>query len=225
MAIESRPHVRPAARPHRRAGLLLADCTGDPCGRPWPQCRPRSTACWQARANSPPNSASRARPGRCAGSRLAGALVRMGRAAGPRLRHHGRYSRAEAGGGTPATADAGPGAAGSRNTLAWSRPWPPQNFLPQRFPGGGRRPGLHRAAARARATHDLLLPGQLAGASVRSPGGRRRAAARTGLCQPVRIDGDDVSPGPKAALSFALVLHELGTNAVKCSALSTPEAM
>lgn len=36
------------------------------------------------------------------------------------------------------------------------------------------------------------------------------------------MDGPDVRVGPKAALSFALALHELGTNAVKYGALSTP---
>ncbi len=40
--------------------------------------------------------------------------------------------------------------------------------------------------------------------------------------QAIRIDGPKLRVGPQAALSFALAMHELGTNAVKYGALSSP---
>ncbi len=70
--------------------------------------------------------------------------------------------------------------------------------------------------------HDVLLQGSWTEASLR---GLVDGVIRLlGHGEPGRfeIEGDDVTLGPRAALSFALVLHELGTNAVKHGALSVP---
>lgn len=41
----------------------------------------------------------------------------------------------------------------------------------------------------------------------------------------IRITGPDVPLGPKAGLSLSLIFHELGTNAVKYGALSSPDGL
>ena len=71
--------------------------------------------------------------------------------------------------------------------------------------------------------HDLLLHGKGERASVlklietaMAPYGRSNE-------RQISITGTDVELGPKAALSLALILHELATNAVKYGALSVPE--
>jgi two-component sensor histidine kinase len=71
--------------------------------------------------------------------------------------------------------------------------------------------------------HDLLLKGALDSASLEAV---IRAAlvihddAQEGR---IRIAGPYVHVGSKAALSLALMIHELGTNAAKYGALSTPD--
>lgn len=71
--------------------------------------------------------------------------------------------------------------------------------------------------------HDVLLQGSWTEAKLRCL--VDGAVRLLGQDEPgrFRIDGDDVTLGPRAALSFALVLHELGTNAVKYGALASPD--
>lgn len=77
-----------------------------------------------------------------------------------------------------------------------------------------------RLAALARA-HDLLVSGNWASATLRD--------VVTGVIgiqgEPERfaVGGPDVAIGPKPALALSLILHELGTNAVKYGALSNQE--
>lgn len=71
--------------------------------------------------------------------------------------------------------------------------------------------------------HDTLMQGSWTEASLRTL--VEGAALVHGGEQAARFDiqGHDVTLGPKAALSFALVLHEMGTNAIKYGALSNDE--
>lgn len=67
--------------------------------------------------------------------------------------------------------------------------------------------------------HDVLMQQQWASADLKAlVVGAMRLQDGTG--HQVAIDGPDLRLGPQAALSIALVLHELGTNAVKYGALS-----
>lgn len=68
--------------------------------------------------------------------------------------------------------------------------------------------------------HDILLRGSCTRASLRSLVEGASRLHGQGMEDRFSITGTDVIVGPKAALSFALVLHELGTNAVKYGALS-----
>lgn len=51
----------------------------------------------------------------------------------------------------------------------------------------------------------------------------RKALAAFGRSDSFEIRGPDIQLGPRATLSLSLLLHELGTNAVKYGALSVPE--
>ncbi|WP_181832877.1 sensor histidine kinase [Bosea caraganae] len=74
-----------------------------------------------------------------------------------------------------------------------------------------------RLAALSRA-HDLLVNGNWANATLRDVVGS--VVGIQGEPERFAISGPDIQVGPKAALALTLILHELGTNAVKYGALS-----
>lgn len=69
--------------------------------------------------------------------------------------------------------------------------------------------------------HDVLLQGSWAAARIRTV--VEGALSIFGAGARVMIDGPNLTVGPRAALSLALVIHELGTNAVKYGALSNAD--
>ena len=69
--------------------------------------------------------------------------------------------------------------------------------------------------------HDVLLEQHWAAASVAGVSGRVLAAL--GITDRIRIDGPEISFGPRAALALSLLLHELATNALKYGALGVDE--
>jgi PAS domain S-box-containing protein len=71
--------------------------------------------------------------------------------------------------------------------------------------------------------HDVLMQGSWTEASLRALVEGAAKLHGQGDASRLRIEGPDVTLGPQSALSFALVLHELATNAVKYGALSAPD--
>ncbi|WP_398471384.1 HWE histidine kinase domain-containing protein [Tardiphaga sp.] len=69
--------------------------------------------------------------------------------------------------------------------------------------------------------HDILLRNNWIEASVIDV--VTAALAALGASERVKVNGTDITIGSKAALSMALLLHELGTNALKYGALSAPQ--
>ncbi|MGU3539615.1 PAS domain-containing sensor histidine kinase [Methylobacterium sp. A54F] len=70
--------------------------------------------------------------------------------------------------------------------------------------------------------HDILLTGEGEGADIRSVITGALAIHDDRQPERFRLGGPDLRVGPRAALSLALMVHELATNAVKYGALSVP---
>ncbi|WP_447752137.1 sensor histidine kinase [Sphingopyxis fribergensis] len=69
--------------------------------------------------------------------------------------------------------------------------------------------------------HDILVDQSWSEAPVRVIA--ERVIGQLGEAHRIDIAGPDVMFGPRAALSLSLMLHELGTNAIKYGALSVPD--
>ncbi|HZG09642.1 MAG TPA: HWE histidine kinase domain-containing protein [Allosphingosinicella sp.] len=108
-----------------------------------------------------------------------------------------------------------------KNTLALVQGLALQSFREGRDPAAAKSAFQHRLAALASA-HDLLTRESWEGATL---GGVARAALGHLGAQERRIalEGPEVKLGPKAAVSLAMALHELCTNAAKYGALSQSE--
>ena len=70
---------------------------------------------------------------------------------------------------------------------------------------------------------DVLMQGSWSSASLAGIVASAVALHSDGEPDRFRVEGVDVTLGPKPALTLALMLHELGTNAAKYGALSVPE--
>jgi PAS domain S-box-containing protein len=107
-----------------------------------------------------------------------------------------------------------------KNTLAIVQGIAQQTFVGERFPADVRQAFEGRLSALA-AAHNLLTRQNWEAASIRQVVADTVAAVgpRTGQ---VRIDGPDLLMTPKAAVSLAMAVHELATNAVKYGSLSEP---
>ena len=74
-------------------------------------------------------------------------------------------------------------------------------------------------------THDLLVKGDWHGADIRDLVRTQLAPFHNLGDNSVLIDGSELKLNPKAAEHIGLAVHELGTNAVKHGALSTPKGV
>lgn len=68
--------------------------------------------------------------------------------------------------------------------------------------------------------HDILLRQDWSSASLRQV--IVASASTHGAADQIEVHGPDMQIGSRAAVALSLILHELGTNAVKYGALSTP---
>ena len=73
--------------------------------------------------------------------------------------------------------------------------------------------------------HDILLTGAREGASLEELVREALAIHEDAQVQRLRLSGPLVRVGPRAALSLALLVHELATNATKYGALSTADGV
>lgn len=111
-----------------------------------------------------------------------------------------------------------------KNTLAMVQAIASQTLRGKAEPLVERDAFTARLLALAQA-HDVLMQGSWTEASLRSLVEGASRVHGAGAEDRFRIAGADLTLGPKAALSFALALHELGTNAAKYGALSTHDGL
>ena len=107
-----------------------------------------------------------------------------------------------------------------KNTLVTVQSMAMQSFRPGVDPELARQQFEGRLMALSRA-HDILTRGNWGGAPL--AGVVSEALAPWREHDQLHADGPPVWLPPRHALAFAMVLHELGTNAVKYGALSCPE--
>jgi PAS domain S-box-containing protein len=110
-----------------------------------------------------------------------------------------------------------------KNTLAVVQGIAQQTFKDSAVPPGLRDAFEGRLAALSGA-HELLTMQRWQAAGMRAvvEGGLASLGVHS---ERVRISGDDLMLPPKTAVSFAMAVHELATNAVKYGALSVPEGI
>jgi two-component sensor histidine kinase len=109
-----------------------------------------------------------------------------------------------------------------KNTLAVVQAIASQTLRGEGSPDAMREAFGARLLALSQA-HDVLMQGSWTAASLRVLVDSAALLHGQGDLERFRIDGPEITLGPKAALSFALAMHELGTNAVKYGALSVPD--
>jgi PAS domain S-box-containing protein len=102
-----------------------------------------------------------------------------------------------------------------------------QAIVMQTLRGSGASPEARetlatRLLALSRA-HDLLMQGSWSEASLQALVDNTATLHAHGEAGRFRTQGSDIMLGSRSAMSLALVLHELATNAVKYGALSVPE--
>ena len=105
-----------------------------------------------------------------------------------------------------------------KNTLAVVQAISSQTFRGDGTFADARNAFNDRLIALARA-HDVLMNGSWAAANLRALVDGIAVVRGQGDAEQIHVSGPDITVGPRAALSFALVLHELATNAVKYGAL------
>jgi PAS domain S-box-containing protein len=107
-----------------------------------------------------------------------------------------------------------------KNSFAVSQAVISQSLRGEEVPDGVRSKLLARLHALSVA-HDDIVSGAWASASLLAVLTRARSTFDEGQGERVRVEGEDVTLNPRAALAFSLVFHELFTNSVKYGSLST----
>jgi PAS domain S-box-containing protein len=109
-----------------------------------------------------------------------------------------------------------------KNTLAIVQAISSQTFKGE-IPFAQARESFNARLMALSQAHDVLMQGSWSEASLRVLLESVSTVHAHGDPARFHVSGPDIKLGARAALSFALVLHELGTNAVKYGALSVPD--